>query len=530
MKGAPQDRTARQLPAHGSGSEGTLQNSTYDVVIRGGRVVDPESGRDEIIDVGIRSGLIATVGAIPEGTGGKTIDASGKVVCPGFVDLHAHGQSVAADWMQAFDGVTTALELEVGVLPVAAWYDRQRTEGRVLNHGVSVGWIFARKTVKAGIAADPDLHPMEMMGQGAGDDGGWSSAVASAGELAQIRDILCTGLREGGIGIGIPHGYAPGAGVKEMTAVCNVAAAAGVPTFTHIPFMSNTDPQSSEEAYVRLIGYAAATGAHMHVCHLNSTSLHDIGRCRDLLLNAQRMGLPITVEAYPYGTGSTVISAAFFADPEFPKRTGSAYGSIELIHNRHQMRDRDELLGVRQADPGALVAWHFLDLERNDGHRDLLDLSVLYPGGAIASDAMPWVEPDGSLYRGAEWPLPRRLSSHPRSAGTFSKFLGDYHRERGKIGLMEAIEKCTLIPSRIIEGCLPQMRRKARLQEGCDADIIVFDPETIAERASFVDMTAHAAGMDAVLVGGTPVILGGTLDTRVRPGRAVRCEGRNDEP
>ncbi|WP_395455539.1 hypothetical protein ACHMW5_10700 [Azospirillum melinis] len=141
---------------------------------------------------------------------------------------------------------------------------------------------------------------------------------------------------------------------------------------------------------------------------------------------------------------------------------------------------------------------------------------------------MPWVEPDGSLYRGADWPLPRRLSSHPRSAGTFSRFLGDYHRKRGKIGLTEAIEKCTLIPSQIIEGCVPQMRWKARLQEGCDADIAVFDPETVAERASFADMTAHAAGMDAVLVGGTPVILDGTLDTQARPGRAVRGGRRND--
>lgn len=505
-----------------------MSDSTYDLVIRGGRIVDPETGRDEIADVGVTAGRIAAIGAISDPFGQSDIDATGKIVCPGFVDIHAHGQSVAADWMQAFDGVTTALELEVGVLPVAAWYDRQRAGSRVLNYGVSAGWIFARKAVKAGIVPDPALHPMEMMGQGADNAGGWSSEVASPAELARIRDLVRDGLREGGIGIGIPHGYAPGAGVKEMTEICGIAAQAGVPTFTHIPFMSNSDPQSSEEAYVRLIGYAAATGAHMHVCHLNSTSLHDIARCRDLLLNAQRMGLPITVEAYPYGTGSTVISATFFADPAFPARTGSTYDSIELIHNRHHMRSRDELLSARQADPGALVAWHFLDLERNDAHRDLLDLSVLYPGGAIASDAMPWVEPDGSLYRGTEWPLPKDLSSHPRSAGTFSKFLGEYHRERGKIGLIEAIDKCTLTPARILEGCLPQMRAKGRLQEGCDADLAIFDPDTIAARASFADMTVPATGMSAVLVGGTPVIRDGALDTGVRPGRPLRCGGPGD--
>lgn len=507
-----------------------MSNRAYDLVIRGGRIVDPESGRDEIADVGVKAGTIAAVGTIPQSSAEDTLDATGRIVCPGFVDLHAHGQSVAADWMQAFDGVTTALELEVGVLPVAAWYEGQKARGRVLNHGVSAGWIFARKAVKAGILPDPGLHPMEMMGQGSADEGRWSSGVASPAEVAGILDILSEGLREGGIGIGIPHGYAPGAGVKEMTAVCQIAARAGVPTFTHIPFMSNADPQSSEEAYVRLIGYAAATGAHMHVCHLNSTSLHDIARCRELLLNAQERGLPITVEAYPYGTGSTVISASFFADPEFPQRTGSAYDSIELIHNRHHMRDRGELLAVRLADPAALVAWHFLDLQRNHAHRDLLELSVLYPGGAIASDAMPWVEPDGSLYRGTDWPLPQRLSSHPRSAGTFAKFLGEYWRERERIGLLEAVAKCTIIPARIIEGCLPQMRRKARLQEGCDADILVFDPQIVAARAGFADMTAHAVGVEALLVAGTPVIRGGALNPQVRPGRALRCGGLGDGP
>ncbi|NYZ14580.1 amidohydrolase family protein [Azospirillum sp. RWY-5-1] len=499
-----------------------MSERRFDRVITGGRVLDPETGRDEVVDVGITAGTITRIGSIPDVGGGQEIDAAGLVVCPGFVDIHAHGQSVAADWMQAFDGVTTSLELEVGVLPVDGWYRRQEEQGRVLNYGASASWIFARKQVMAGIAPDPRRHPMEMMGEGADNRGGWSTDIAKPRQLAEIRSIVEGGLREGGIGIGIPHGYAPGAGVKEMTELCGIAARTGSPTFTHIPFMSNTDPQSSEEAYIRLIGYAAATGAHMHVCHLNSTSLHDIERCRALLMNAQARGLPITVEAYPYGTGSTVIAAGFFAAPDFTDRTGSGYDSIELIHNRHHMRNRDELLSVREADPAALVAWHFLDPDRNEGHRDLLDLSVLYPGGVIASDAMPWVEPDGSIHRGEEWPLPERLSSHPRSAATFTKFLGDYHRSFGKIGLMEAVAKGTILPCRVIEACLPRMSRKARLQEGCDADVIVFDPVTVAGRASFSDMTAPAVGMRAVLVGGTPVILDGRLDPDARPGRPLR--------
>ncbi|TCT01093.1 amidohydrolase family protein [Aquabacter spiritensis] len=499
-----------------------MSRRTFDLLIAGARILDPETDRDEVADIGIVAGAIARIGAISAEASDHVVDAAGKVVCPGFIDLHAHGQSVAADWMQAFDGVTTTLELEVGVLPVRSWYERQEAAGRVLNYGASASWIFARKQVMAEIRPDPEKHPMEMMGEGADNRGGWSTDIATPDRVADICAIIEAGMRDGGIGIGIPHGYAPGAGVKEMIDVCGLAARCGAPTFTHIPFMSNADPRSSEESYLRIIGYAAATGAHMHICHLNSTSLHDIERCRAALLNAQARGLPITVEAYPYGTGSTVVSASFFSDADFTQRTGSGYGSIELIHNRHQIQDRADLLSAKAADPAALVAWHFLDIARDRTHQDLLDLSVLYPGGAIASDAMPWVEPDGAIYRGEDWPLPTRLSSHPRSAGTFTKFLGDYQRTRGKIGLMAAIAKCTLVPGRILEACLPEMRRKARLQEGCDADLVVFDPETVAGKASFADMTAPALGVEALLVGGTPVILSGRLDPGARPGRPLR--------
>lgn len=502
-----------------------MPSKAFDVIISGGRVIDPETGRDEVADVGIRGGGIVRIGRIPEANGTRLIDATGRVVCPGFIDLHAHGQCVAADWMQAFDGVTTTLELEVGVLPVGTWYERQEQVGRVLNYGASASWIFARKQVMAGIVPDPGRHPMEMMGEGADNRGGWSSDVAGARAVEEICSVIEAGLREGGVGIGIAHGYAPGAGIKEMTRVCELAARHAAPTFTHIANMANADPLSSEDSYVRIVGLAAATGARMHICHLNSTSLHDIARCRALIQHAQACGLPVTVEAYPYGTGSTVISASFFAALDFPDRTGSGYNSIELIHNGAHLKDRADLLSAREADPAALVAWHFLDIENEPAFQDLLDLSVLYPGGIIASDGMPWVEPDGAIYRGEEWPLPKRLSSHPRSAGTFTKFIGEYWRDRGRIALVDALAKCTVLPARLIESCLPGMKRKGRLQEGCDSDILVFDPATIASRASFSDMTAPAAGVDALLVCGRPVLLGGRLDARARPGRPLRARG-----
>jgi N-acyl-D-glutamate deacylase len=352
-------------------------------------------------------------------------------------------------------------------------------------------------------------------------DGRWSEAVATAAETADILDRVRAGLEQGGIGIGFPNAYAPGSGVKEMSELCSLAAGHGAPTFTHIAYASNIDPHSSVEAYTRLIGYAGSTGAHMHICHFNSTSLQDVERAAQLVRTAQAQGLKVTVEAYPYGTGSTVVGAVFFSDPEFAPRTGTGYPAVEVVSTGHRFADRDDLLAAQQADPGSLVLWHFLDVAVNQRHRDLLDVSVLFPGGAIASDAVPWTL-NGATYSGEDWPLPDAAVSHPRSAGTFTRFLRHWVREREALPLIDGLAKCTLIPAQILAASTPQLRQKGRVQVGCDADLVVFDLATLTDRAEFKAMNRAAEGMRHVLVGGTAVITDGELDLAARPGRPVR--------
>jgi N-acyl-D-glutamate deacylase len=346
--------------------------------------------------------------------------------------------------------------------------------------------------------------------------------VASETEVAGILDRLANGLNEGGIGIGILNAYAPGAGVQELAAVCQLAAAHGVPTFTHVAYMSRIDPESAAEAYIRLIGYAGATGAHMHICHFNSSSKTDIERCVVLVAKAQAQGLPITVEAYPYGTGSTVLAAAFFSDPEFEARNGTGYDSVQRVTDGRRFRDREELLAAQAEEPATLVLWHILDIENNAHHRDLLDMSVLYPGGAIASDAMPWTRSDGSIYTGDAWPLPEDATSHPRSAGCFTRFIREWVRERQAVSLLEGVRKCALIPAEILSASTPAMRAEGRLQPGADADVVVFDFSALTDRAEFSAMNRPAEGVRHLLVSGRPVITDGVLDLAARPGQPVR--------
>jgi N-acyl-D-glutamate deacylase len=261
----------------------------------------------------------------------------------------------------------------------------------------------------------------------------------------------------------------------------------------------------------------------MHICHFNSSSKTDIERCVVLVAKAQEQGLPITVEAYPYGTGSTVLAAAFFSDPEFVERNGTGYDSVQRVTDGRRFRDREELLAAQADEPSTLVLWHILDIENNAHHRDLLDLSVLYPGGAIAFDAMSWsLSSDGSVYTGDAWSLPDDATSHPRSAGCFTRFIREWVRERETLSLMEGIRKCSLIPAEILAPSTPAMAAKGRLQPGADADVVVFDYATLTDRAEFSAMNRPSEGVRHLLVSGQPLIADGVMDVAARPGQPVR--------
>lgn len=510
------------MPAAAKASSDTLrllenEAGPYDVVILGGRVVDPESGLDAIRNVGLKGGRIAAISENPlEGT--TVLQAEGNVVAPGFIDIHAHGQQLPAAWVQAFDGVTTALELESGLLPVGLAYDKIAQEGRPINYGLGAAWTFARVMTLAPEAGDPD----GTLGwfQKAFALSSWQNAVPTPEQLEEIIAIVEGGLNEGAIGVSINAGYAPGMGRKEYYELARLAAKHNVATYTHDRYMSTLEPRSSFEALGEQIGLAAITGAHMHVCHINSVAGRDLEAATRLVKEAQDRGIRVTVESYTYGALSTAIGADFLRGDDWLERFGGDdYSAVEL---RGKPLSKEKIEEIQASQPGEVIIFHFLEEDENPDDMKLLDHAVLYPGGAIASDAMPWFDAQGGFIEGDVWPLPDDAFAHPRTAGCFSRFFSKWVRERKAISLLEAVRKTCLIPAQILEEAVPQMKKKGRLQVGCDADVAVFDLNTIQDNATFVAPAQLSTGQRHVIVAGTPIIEDGVRQGDRRPGKAVR--------
>jgi N-acyl-D-glutamate deacylase len=489
----------------------------YDLVILSGRVMDPETKYDAIANVGVQDGKIAVITGHAI-TGRETVDATGHVVAPGFIDIHAHGQNIGDYRMQAMQGVTTMLELESGVLPISEWYDKQAQKNLPLNYGAAAGWTFARIATFTGEGpvSDPGYF------QDAQSRTDWKMDLATPEQHAQILRLVEQGLDEGALGIGINAGYAPGYGRKEYFALAQLAAERGVATFTHVRYASNREPQSSFEAVQELIANAAITGAHMHLCHINSTSLKDIDATIQLVDGALERGINISVGAYPWGAASTVVGAAMFSGEGWRERMGSTADNFQLGTER---MTEEQLADYQQNKPGTFIVWHFLD-ETNPDDLKLLDRSILHPDILIESDEMFWMFMDDHErvinYAGDAWPLPEGTFSHPRSNGTFAKILRSYVRERGLMSLQEALRKMTLMPAQTLEGFVPQMKKKGRLQEGMDADIVVFDPATISDVGTYEAPNQPAVGVQTVLVNGGLVVQNGELILDAPHGRPIR--------
>jgi len=447
---------------------------TYDLVIANGRVIDPESGLDSIRHVGIRGGTVEAISPSPL-NGTRVIDATNLVVSPGFIDLHEHGQNDDSYALMVRDGVTSALELEVGTADVAPWY-AAREAGQLVNYGVSVGHIQARMKV----LGDP--------GKGLLPTGVGGSGSATEAQMAEMEGILRRGLAEGAVAVGLGSAYTPGATMAEIERMFRVAAEGNASAHIHM--------RNAVAGLDSTIAAAAAAGAKLHVVHVNSSGDTNLVAFLEHIQAARDNVQDVTTEAYPYGAGMTEISSALFDD--WKTWPDEKFALHQLVSTGERLTRKTFGEARAKGDAGATVIIHGRGEEQTR-------TAILSPLSMIASD--------GFIENGR---------GHPRTSGSYSKVLGKYVREESALSLMDALRKMTLMPAQRLEARVPGMANKGRVKVGADADLTIFDPATVIDRSTYEDATIAAAGIPYVIVGGQVVVDSGRV-TSARPGRAIRA-------
>jgi N-acyl-D-aspartate/D-glutamate deacylase len=457
----------------------------YDLVLQGGRVMDPETGLDAVRNVGIRDGKIARISADPL-TGRRVVSAAGLVVAPGFIDLHQHGQDLASQRVKALDGVTTALELEIGAPDVAAFLKAKQGTS-LINYGSAASHVAARALAFGAPLPAGDILPKS---------GQATDQPATPAQIDAMEKRLNAELDAGGLAVGMGIQYVPGATREEVIDVFRLAASRTVPVYTHIRSAGRAEPGSSVESVSEVIGAAAISGASLHIVHVNSSCGFDTLFCLSLIEGARARGLDVTTEAYPYIAGMTAINSALF-NPGWQQKLGISYDSLMLPETG------ERLTKARFDELHNSTTTHFVIVFTNT--QELIDRIIPNPLIMIASDGLP---------------------GHPRNAGTYARVLAQYVREKGAISLMDALRKMSLMSAEMLERSTPAARHLGRMQEGADADIVVFDPATIADKATFKDPMLPSVGVHTLVVSGKVVIDDGKLVADVYPGRALVGPGK----
>lgn len=487
----------------------TTCSQVYDLVIKAGRVMDPETNFDAVRNVGIKNGRILEI-TTNEITGDDVIDAAGLVVAPGFIDTHFHWTRPIGYKFALRDGVTTAMDLEAGVygLRVDEWYDMHAGASQV-NYGTSSGHEFARTKVTQALP-DKDLldAPYSVVkGRGAGT--AWSDEVLDLEKGNRMLSIIDEGLRQGAVGIASTVGYFPGATAREMFEVQRVGARYGRPTAVHLRYTPGTATTEANGAQ-EVLTNAVSLNAPAIINHFNNPGWELV---QELLVRLRNQGHNVWGEIYPYAAGQTTINASFVRPENWVETLGNQYEDTMQDPLTGEFYNREKYDRMLEEAPATQIVLYKMDPSA------IPDWCKL-PGVTYASDAMmlPGGWDDSLPWDTAYEDVP---NTHPRLAGTHGTCFR-LAREHN-FPLMQAIAASSYNPAKYLgKTGLKSMQERGRIQKGMIADITILDPKRIRDNATYAQGTKPTTGIPYVIVNGKTVVKDSKVLKGVFPGQPIR--------
>ncbi|TFE25382.1 amidohydrolase family protein [Cohnella luojiensis] len=448
---------------------------TYDVVISNGRVINPETKLDrEGLNVAIQDGKIVMV-TDQKVKGKREIDATGLVVAPGFIDNLSYDPNPVGVWNKIADGVTSNIAMHGGTASPEKWYPYYVRNRTPVHFGASFFYTQARNQFK--------LSRYD---------------TAKPAQTQKLVDQAEKALNNGALGISFSLEYVPGVNDKEILPLMKLAHEYNVPVYFHARYSDMEEPGTNIDAINELLGYARASGAAVHIDHINSTGgTFSMTQSLKMVSDAIAEGLDITSCIYPYDYWGTYLNSARF-DEGWQERFRITYKDLQIAGTNERL-DAESFRKYQQQ--GKLAVAYAIPKQ------DVID-SLKAPYVMIGSDAI--LEPG--------------FNNHPRASGTFARTVGLYAREQKVISLSDAIAKMSLMPAQRLEKQAPALQKKGRIAKGMDADIVVFDYGKISDKSTVAKPEIVSAGIEYVLVEGQVALDEEGIHKDIRAGQPIKSE------
>jgi N-acyl-D-amino-acid deacylase len=522
----------------------------FDIIIKDGLVFDGSGSEPRLSDIAVLSGMIHAVGTFSEGDADTVIRAKGLAAAPGFIDSHAHSDfTLLADPRaegKILQGVTTEINGNCG-MSAAPLYGKalERREDDLNELGIRDRWNSVREYRELIGQRGAAINVAMLAGHGniRGSVVGYGDKAPSQEEFNAMSRLLDESVREGAVGLSTGLIYPPGiySHEDELVGLAKVLRPYGMIYTSHM----RSEGSALLESVRETIGIGEAAGIKVHISHIKTAGEQNWSKADDaisLIMRARADGLQVTCDRYPYIASSTDLDSIL---PSWAFEGGNDRELLRLTQEETRQSLRNELLlqakdgrywervmvsSVSSGDNRWMEGKTIADISRNLRCDEIEAVFRILVSEKLRVGAIFMSMSEDNLRKFLSLPFcsigsdssarcfdgPTRLGKpHPRTFGTFPRFLGKYVRDEGLMPLSEAIRRSTALPAEIFG-----LRGRGRIREGMFADIVVFDPDKIADTATFEDPYQKPDGIHHVLVNGAPAVWEG-MPTGTLSGRML---------